>query len=104
VAHQSERAGEVKAGEKVVGEQRFSEPNRSAPGGTFEADAGQIDFDLRVFFEMAGGDVLVLGLRAETEPGGGGVGWGVRSVDSRVHRACRKNRLRIKLQIPSSKF
>ena len=77
----AEACGEIETGEEIVREEGFSEPDGPLAGGTLKADAREVDFDVRLLLEMGGGNVLVLGLGSEAEPGGGGGGCRVLGVE-----------------------
>ena len=64
----AEAASQVESGKQIIGKQSLGEPDRSASGGALEANPRQINLDIGLLLEMGGGDVLVLGMGANTKP------------------------------------
>ena len=62
---------EMEAGKEIAGKQRFCEPHGAAARCAFEADSREKNLDFQIPLQVAGANMLVLVLRANTKPGPG---------------------------------
>jgi hypothetical protein len=58
----------VETREEIIGKERLGEPLQPTFGRALEFDAREEDFHLYFAFQEGGRDMLMLGLRADTEP------------------------------------
>ena len=63
---------EIEPGKKITGEQRLGEPDRATPGGPFEANAGEVNFETKLLLERGCRNMFVPDLRTKAIPGEAG--------------------------------